>query len=123
MIMSTMYWNRSGIAMWQKLPVIKQYNTAMETVAEEMGCLYIDIYSMLVDSTGYFSAEYAEVELVQEFWSSRSKWEDPFKLVLTATSDVEFEEKWNNAVENMKKVVDTGKMMSEVTEIAKGLIK
>ncbi len=70
-----------------------------------------------------WSAEYAGVELVQEFWSSRSKWEDPFKLVLTATSDAEFEEKWNSAVENMKKVVDTGKMMSEVTEIAKGLIK
>lgn len=46
----------------EKLPVIKQYNTAMEAVAEEMGCLYIDIYSMLVDSTGYFSAEYAEVD-------------------------------------------------------------
>ncbi len=46
----------------EKLPIINQYNTAMKNVAEEMNCLYVDIYSMLVDNTGYFSSEYAEVD-------------------------------------------------------------
>lgn len=70
-----------------------------------------------------WSAEYAELETVSDFWSSRSQWEDPFKLVLAAESDEEFEKKWNSAVENLKKSTDLDKMAKEMTEIARGLLK
>ncbi|MBE7040653.1 MAG: hypothetical protein E7400_01655 [Ruminococcaceae bacterium] len=70
-----------------------------------------------------WSAEYAELETVSDFWSSRSQWEDPFKLVLAAESDEEFEKKWNSAVENLKKTTDLDKMAKEMTEIARGLMK
>ncbi|MBQ8588699.1 MAG: hypothetical protein IJ454_04830, partial [Clostridia bacterium] len=70
-----------------------------------------------------WAAEYAELETVQTFWSSRSHWEDPFKLVLVAKSDAEFEKKWKDAVKNLKSIVDTDKMTKEMTEIARGLMK
>lgn len=68
-----------------------------------------------------WAAEYAELETVSEFWSSRSQWEEPFKLVLAAESDEEFEQKWNSAVENLKKSTDLEKMAKEMTEIARNL--
>ena len=98
------------------------------SVLPESGCKISPSSDLVVEPTiappmDIWAAEYADIETVQEFWSSRSKWEDPFRLALTAGSDAEFEEKWNNAVENMKSVVDTDKMMKEVTAVAKGLIK
>ena len=46
----------------EKIPLIKEYNSLIEEVAEEMDCEYVDIYSLLVDETGYFAADYAEVD-------------------------------------------------------------
>lgn len=46
----------------EKIPLIKQYNAAINEVAEDMECKFIDIYSLLIDETGYFSADYAEVD-------------------------------------------------------------
>ncbi|MBR6729483.1 MAG: extracellular solute-binding protein [Clostridia bacterium] len=70
-----------------------------------------------------WSAEYANLDTVSEFWSSRSQWEDPFKLTLAAESDEEFERKWNSAVENLKGITDLEKMTKDMTEIARGLIQ
>lgn len=69
-----------------------------------------------------WAAEYAELETVIDFWSSRSQWEDPFRLTLAAKSDEEFEASWQEAVDNMRNVVDVDKMAEEMTEIAKGLM-
>jgi hypothetical protein len=98
------------------------------SILPESGCKISPSSDLVVEPTvappmDIWAAEYADIETVQEFWASRSKWEDPFRLVLTATSDEEFEQKWSAAVENMKSVVDTEKMMDEVTAIAKELIK
>ncbi len=69
-----------------------------------------------------WAAEFAELDTVVKFWSSRSQWEDPFKLTLAAQSDAEFEQKWNSAVENMKSIVDVEKMADEMTEIARAML-
>lgn len=69
-----------------------------------------------------WDAEYADLETVTEFWSTRGTWEDPFKLTLAAQSDKEFEAKWTAAVENLKSIVDVDTMTKEMTEIAKGLV-
>ena len=66
-----------------------------------------------------WAAEYAELETVVKFWSSRSQWEDPFRLTLVAESDKEFNQKWDNAVKNMYNIVDVDKMAEEMTAIAK----
>ena len=50
-----------------------------------------------------WSAEYAELDTVIKFWSSRSQWEDPFKLTLVAKSDDEFNKKWNAAIKKYEK--------------------
>lgn len=70
-----------------------------------------------------WDAEYADLDTVVQFWSSRSQWEDPFKLTLAAQSEEEFEAKWQAAVDNLKSIVDTDKMAKDMTEIARGLIK
>ena len=70
-----------------------------------------------------WDAAYADIDLVNEFWTSRSKWEDPFRLTLTATDDADFETKWQTAVDNMKTVVKLDEMTDRMTEKAKELIK
>jgi len=70
-----------------------------------------------------WSAEYANLETVSEFWSSRSRWEDNFKMTLAAKSDEEFEMKWNDAVENLKSITDVELMAKQMTEIARDLMK
>lgn len=62
---------------------------------------------------------FANNELVQKFWSSRAQWEDPFKIPLTADSDEEFEEKWQEAYNTANSIVDIPKMLEEMTEITK----
>lgn len=69
-----------------------------------------------------WAAEYAELDTVVKFWSSRSQWEDPFKLTLAAQSNEEFDEKWQSAVDNMKDIVDVEKMAADMTAIAKELL-
>lgn len=66
-----------------------------------------------------WSAEYADLELVQSYWNTRSQWEDPFKLTLSAKTDEEFEEKWAAAVANLKSIVDVDMMVEQMTEIAR----
>ena len=70
-----------------------------------------------------WSAEFAQLELVKKYWSSRSQWEDPFKLALSAKSDEEFLEKWEKAKENLYSIVDVDKMLEEMTEIARAYEK
>ena len=68
-----------------------------------------------------WDAAYADIELVNKFWLARSKWEDPFRLTLTAASEKEFESKWQSAVDNMKSIVNLGEMTKQMTERAKTL--
>ncbi len=68
-----------------------------------------------------WSAEYASLDLVQTYWSTRSQWEDPFKLTLSAKSDEEFNAKWDAAVANLKSIVDVDTMLSQMTEIARNV--
>ncbi|MBE7023037.1 MAG: hypothetical protein E7412_01060 [Ruminococcaceae bacterium] len=70
-----------------------------------------------------WAAEYAELDTVIKFWSSRSQWEDPFKLTLVAKSDEEFDKKWEAAIKNMKDIVDVDKMAEDMTKIAKETLK
>lgn len=70
-----------------------------------------------------WSAEFANLETVSEFWSSRSRWEDNFKMTLAAQSDAEFEARWSSAVENLKMITDVELMARQMTEIARGLME
>lgn len=66
-----------------------------------------------------WSAEYASLESVTKYWSTRSKWEDPFKVALSATSDEDFETKWQAAIDSLNSVVDVKAMCKEMTDIAR----
>lgn len=68
-----------------------------------------------------WSAEYAGLESVTKYWSSRSQWEEPFKITLAAKSDEEFEQKWQAAIDNLYSIVDVDAMCKEMTEIARGI--
>lgn len=67
------------------------------------------------------SPEYAVIPEVQEFWSSRSQWDDPFKLALTAQNDGEFEVKWQSAVDNIYEMTDVDTMLVKMTDVAKDI--
>ena len=68
-----------------------------------------------------WSAEYAGLESVTKYWSSRSQWEEQFKLTLASKSDEEFEQRWQAAIDNLNSIVDIDKMCEEMTEIARGI--
>ena len=70
-----------------------------------------------------WDAEYANLKSVQEFWSSRTEWETPFRSTLVAKSDEEFEMQWNAAVNNLKATVDVDEMLSDMTEIARNMME
>lgn len=74
---------------------------------------------VLAPPSDAWSAEYASLDSVTKYWSSRSKWEEPFKVALSATSDKDFEEKWQAAIDNLNSIVDVEAMCKEMTEIAK----
>lgn len=42
--------------------IIKDFNSYIKGLAKDKGTGYLDIYSQLIDDTGYFSSEYAEVD-------------------------------------------------------------
>lgn len=46
----------------EKIPVIEEYNSKLQTVAEDNDCLYIDIFTMLQDENGYLAEGYAEAD-------------------------------------------------------------
>lgn len=66
-----------------------------------------------------WSAEYAGLDTVTKYWSSRSQWEEPFKITLAAKSDEEFEQKWQAAIDNLYSIVDVDQMCKEMTDIAR----
>ena len=67
-----------------------------------------------------WSPEYANIPIVQKFWQVRNSWEDPFKVSLTASSDVQFEKMWDEAIKTLK---DTGleELLREMNKVAKPL--
>ena len=42
--------------------MIRDFNGSVKKICDEMGAIYLDLYSLLIDENGYFSAEYAEVD-------------------------------------------------------------
>lgn len=46
----------------EKIPVIVDYNSKLEALAEEKECIFIDIFTMLQDENGYLAADYAEAD-------------------------------------------------------------
>lgn len=74
---------------------------------------------VLAPPSDAWSPEYASLDSVTKYWSSRSKWEEPFKVALSATSDKDFEEKWQAAIDNLNSIVDVKAMCKEMTEIAR----
>jgi len=70
-----------------------------------------------------WDAEYADLPMVTEFWSTRSEWEEPFKLALVAKSDWEFEQKWQAAVANLKSSIDVETLTADMTQVARSLME
>ncbi len=108
-------------------PMIYNKEMSYVLVPESAGKLSPDspykVEPVIAPPFNVWDAEYANLDTVVEFWSARSQWEDPFKLVLVAKSDEEFEQKWQAAVDNLKSIVDTEKMQKDMTEIARGLVE
>lgn len=107
----------------------KQFNNAqINVLVPNSGARFgsDSIYRTEVKEAPMFNvwdAEFANLKTVQDFWSSRTEWEMPFRTTLVAKSDEEFEAAWQAAEENLKHIVDVEKMLSEMTEIAKNSIK
>ena len=70
-----------------------------------------------------WAPEYANIPEIQELWSKRATWDDPFKVAFTAKSDEDFDKKWENAIENFKKTINVDKMLEEQTKIALPLVQ
>ncbi|GGD98754.1 hypothetical protein [Paenibacillus nasutitermitis] len=70
-----------------------------------------------------WSPEYANIPEVQELWSKRASWDDPFKVTLTAKNEEEFSKKWDAAIANFRKVIDVDKMLEEQTKIVLPLLE
>lgn len=70
-----------------------------------------------------WSPEYANIPEVQKLWSTRATWDNPFKVTLTARSEEEFNQKWDAAVSNFRKVIDVDKMLEEQTRIVLPLLE
>jgi putative aldouronate transport system substrate-binding protein len=66
-----------------------------------------------------WSPEFADIPEVVKYWGNREQWEQPFKIALSAKSEQEFEIKWDEAIETLNKIVDTGEMCRKMTEIAR----
>ena len=54
----------------QKMDRIRMFNSALIEFCEDQNCWYLDIYSMLLDSEGYLSADYAYMEDGKHFEKS-----------------------------------------------------
>jgi len=67
-----------------------------------------------------WAAEYAEVPEVVTFWAVREQWESKFKMAL-ATEPANFEAKWQEAIDDLNRIVDVEAMENAMTEIAKPL--
>lgn len=74
-------------------------------------------------SCALYSSLFAEVEEVQDFWSVRQQWEDPFRVVFAAKTDEEFEEKWQDAVDNLHSLGDIEGIEDKMTEIVREELK
>ena len=68
-----------------------------------------------------WSSEYAVIPEVVTYWGAREQWEQPFKIALSAGSTSEFEQKWDEAVTNLNRIVDTNEICRKMTDIAKPL--
>ncbi len=44
------------------LDIVKEYNSLVKQYAEDNGITYIDLYSVLIDESGYFDPDYAEYD-------------------------------------------------------------
>lgn len=108
-------------------PMIYNHKMSYVLVPESAGKLSPEskykVDPVIAPPFNVWDAEYANLDSVVSFWSTRSQWEDPFKLTLVAKSDEEFEKKWKEAVDNLKSVADVDQMAKDMTKIAKELIK
>lgn len=46
----------------EKIPVIMDYNSKLQKVADDKSCKFIDIFTMLQDDDGYLAVDYAEAD-------------------------------------------------------------
>lgn len=66
-----------------------------------------------------WAACYADIPEVVEFWAKREKWENAFKIAFTATSDEDFDKKWQEAKDTLGTIVDVNVMTEKMTEVAR----
>ena len=56
-----------------------------------------------------------------DFWSTRERWENKFKIAMAASSAEEFEEKWDSAITDLNNIVSIDNLEKAMTEVAKPL--
>lgn len=66
-----------------------------------------------------WSASMASIPEVVQYWAQREKWENAFKIAFTASSDEDFEAKWQSALDTLNSVVDVKEMERKMTEVAR----
>jgi len=68
-----------------------------------------------------WSAVYAEIPEVVTFWSEREQWESKFKIAMASDSMEMFEQKWQDAIDELNRIVDVEALEKAMTEIARPL--
>ncbi len=68
-----------------------------------------------------WSAVYAEIPEVVTFWSEREQWESKFKIAMASDSMEMFEQKWQDAIDELNRIVDIEVLENAMTEIARPL--
>lgn len=66
-----------------------------------------------------WSPGFSEIPEVVSFWGNREQWENPFKIAVSAETPERFDEKWDEALANLARIVDVDEMSKKMTEVAK----
>ena len=64
-----------------------------------------------------WDASYAKIDEVVTFWAKREQWEGPVKVAISSP-EAQFETKWQEAMDNLNKIVDVKEMTKKMTEAA-----
>lgn len=115
-------WNNTGVFNPRYVNNKKSFTTIAQAMGFKSSSKYCQGF-VPVPNIQSWSAEYANIPEVQELWSTRATWDDPFKISLTAKNEEDFNKKWDSAIDNFKKTLDVDKMLEEQTKIMLPLLE
>lgn len=107
-------WN--PVIMWRKIVLSPTTRSGFRFTSSSEHTKNVKVYPMCQ----VWDSVYADIPEVVTYWAAREQWEAKFKIAL-ASAPSEFEKKWDEAIEELNKIVDVAAMEKAMTEVAKPL--